>query len=83
LSFSSKPEYSSTTLYQVSYHIQYLLFESDNRISPYLDPAVAVHFRERGVDERVVAAGEGVDNPHDLGVEDEPGVGVVAVCNPR
>jgi hypothetical protein len=25
-------QYSSTTLYQVSYHIQYLFFESDNRI---------------------------------------------------
>jgi hypothetical protein len=26
--------YSSTTLYQFAYHIQYLFFESDNRISP-------------------------------------------------
>jgi hypothetical protein len=25
-------QYSSTTLYQFSYHIQYLFFESDNRI---------------------------------------------------
>jgi hypothetical protein len=27
-------QYSSTTLYQVSYHIQSLFFESDNRIYP-------------------------------------------------
>jgi hypothetical protein len=27
-------QYSSTTLYQVSYHIQYLFFESDNQILP-------------------------------------------------
>jgi hypothetical protein len=27
-------QYSSTTLYQVSYHIQYLFFESDNRTLP-------------------------------------------------
>ena len=27
-------QYSSTTLYQVSYHIQYLFFYSDNRILP-------------------------------------------------
>ena len=27
-------QYSSTTSYQGSYHIQYLLFESDNRMSP-------------------------------------------------
>jgi hypothetical protein len=25
-------QYTSTTLYQVSHHIQYLFFESDNRI---------------------------------------------------
>jgi hypothetical protein len=29
-------QYTSTTLYQVSYHIQYLFFLSDNRILPYL-----------------------------------------------
>jgi hypothetical protein len=28
-------QYHSTTLYQVSYHIQYLFFQSDNRMLPY------------------------------------------------
>jgi hypothetical protein len=28
-------QYSSTTLYQFSYHIRSLFFETDNRISPY------------------------------------------------
>jgi hypothetical protein len=27
-------QYSSTTLYQVSYHIRYLFFESDHRVLP-------------------------------------------------
>ena len=36
-------QYSSTTLYQVPYHIQQLSFESDDRILPYL----------RGADEGV------------------------------
>jgi hypothetical protein len=47
-------QYSSTTLYQVSYHIQYLFFYSDNRISPYEDRGVE---ERRGLARRVAPRG--------------------------